>query len=76
MLQPLEKAAELVAVVLDKVHDVDELELYLLSQTLEISLFDFQIGHVQDLVEDLIEFDGVKAGGRLRGTTCSALALT
>jgi hypothetical protein len=63
VLQPLEKAAKLVTMVFNKVHDVDKLQLYLLRQTLEVSLFDLQIGHVQDLVEDLVELDRVKAGG-------------
>ena len=64
MEEPLEEAGQLVPMVLDEVVDIDEFQLNLLRQALEVPLFDLQIGHVEYLIKDLVQFHWVKV--RLR----------
>ena len=64
MLQPQEEAGQLAAVVLNEVVHIHQLQRDLLRQTLQVPLFDLQIGHVQDLVEDLVQLHWIEVGLR------------
>ena len=76
MLKPLKEAPDLVGVILHEVTDINELKLDFLCQALEVSLFDFEIGHVENLIEDLVQFDGIKSRGGLglHGAACAAFS--